>query len=147
MAPALTQDRTETRLQIVEEHIRAENAHDVDAVMQTFVENPVFVLNANTIAGQQDVRAFYEGFGFGDGGGFSNVHVDVIRRHVGEEAIIVEARLTGEHTGTWQGIEPTGREIEVPLCAVFPFDSDDALLGERVYIDGAVILQQLGVLS
>jgi steroid delta-isomerase-like uncharacterized protein len=146
MATALGQEQIEARLRIVEEHMRAENAHDVDAVMRTFVENPTFVLNGDTISGRDDVRAFYEGFGFGGGGGFADIHVEERRRHVGDDAIILEVTVTGEHADTWQGIPATGRRIEVPLCAVFPFDGEGRLTGERVYMDGALLLKQLGVL-
>jgi len=30
---------------------------------------------------------------------------------------------------------------------VFPFDQEGKLAGERLYLDGALLLQQLGVLS
>lgn len=146
MPTALSQDQIEARLRIVEEHMRAENAHDVDGIMRTFVENPTFVLNGDTISGQDDIRALYEGFGFGGGGGFANIHVEERRRHIGDDAIILEVTVSGEHTDTWQGIPATGRKIEVPLCAVFPFDGEGGLTGERVYMDGALLLKQLGVL-
>lgn len=147
MPTTLNQDQIDARLRIVEEHMRAENAHDVDGIMRTFVENPTFVLNGDTFTGQEDIRAFYEGFGFGAGGGFANIHVEVRQRHISDESIILEATVTGEHTNTWQGIPATGRRIEVPLCAVFPFDGEGRLTGERVYLDGALLLKQLGVLS
>ena len=146
MTLTLNQDQKEARLRIVEEHMRAENAHDVDGIMRTFVENPTFVLNGDTISGQDDIRAFYEGFGFGGGGGFANIHVEERSRHIGDDAIILEVTVTGEHDDTWQGIPATGRKIEVPLCAVFPFDGEGRLTGERVYMDGALLLKQLGVL-
>jgi SnoaL-like polyketide cyclase len=63
-------------------------------------------------------------------------YVEVTRRHISGDAVILEATLTGEHANTWQGIPPTGRRFEVPLCAVFPFDDDGQLTGERVYLDG-----------
>ena len=142
-----TQDQIKARLRIVDEHLRAENDHDVDSIMKTFVETPTFVLNGEIVQGQENIRAFYEGFGFGGAGGFSNIRVEERRRHVNAETIIVEATLTAEHTDTWQGIPATERRIEVPLCAIFPFDADGRLTGETVYMDGALLLKQLGVLS
>ena len=34
-----------------------------------------------------------------------------------------------------------------PACAIFTFDGDSKLAGERVYFDGASLLKQLGVLA
>lgn len=59
--------------------MRAENDHDVDGIMRTFGENATFVLNGDTISGQNDIRAFYEAFGFGEAGGFTNLQVKVTR--------------------------------------------------------------------
>ena len=147
MSMTLSQDQILTRLQLVEEHIRAENAHDVDAIMKTFGKNPTFALNADTFVGHESIRGLYKGFGFGGADGFAQVHVEVERRHISDDAIILEVTLTGEHTRTWQGIPPTGRKFTIPLCAVFPFDEEGKLAGERVYLDGALLLKQLGVLS
>lgn len=147
MTSTLNQAQIEARLRIVEEHMRAENDHDVDGIMRTFEENPTFVLNGNTFTGQESVRAMYEDFGFGGRGGFTNIHVEVKRRHISDDAVILEATLSGEHADTWQGIPATGRKVQVPLCAIFPFDREGKLTGERVYLDGALLLTQLGVLS
>lgn len=143
----LNQDQLAARLELVEEHMRAENDHDVDRIMQTFGKHPTFVLNSDTFTGQENIRGMYESFGFGGRGGFANIHVEVKQRHVSDDAIILEAILRAEHASEWQGIPATGKKIEVPLCAVFPFDEDGKLAGERVYLDGGVLLKQLGVLS
>ena len=147
MPATLDQAQMEARLRIVEEHIRAENANDVDGIMRTFGEHPTFELNGDSFAGHEGIRTFYEGFGFGGRGGFTNINVDVRERHLSEDVIIFEVMVTGEHTNTWQGIPATQRRFEVPLCAVFLFDEEGKLAGERVYMDGALLLKQLGVLS
>jgi len=58
----------------------------------------------------------------------------------------VEMVLSGTHSGTWFGIPPTGRRFELPACAVFIFDEDDKIAGERGYFDSALLLRQLGLL-
>jgi steroid delta-isomerase-like uncharacterized protein len=146
MTSILSQDVLATRLQLVEDHIRAENEHDVNGIMETFVPEPTFVLNGTTVNGHESIRGFYEEFGFGEKGGFANLHVETLQRHVSDEAIILELTLSGEHQNTWQGIPATGRKFEIPACAVFFFDKAGKLAGERVYLDGALLLKQLGVL-
>jgi len=40
---------------------------------------------------------------------------------------------------------PTGRTVQFPLCAVFTFDDEDRMAGEKIFYDRATILRQLGV--
>jgi steroid delta-isomerase-like uncharacterized protein len=147
MSTVLSPDQIEARVKLVDEHIRAENAHDVDGIMKTFGKDPTFVLKGDTFTGHEGIRALYQGFGFGGGGGFSQLHVAIDRRHVTDDVVILEVTLTGEHSNTWQGIPATGRKFKIPVCAVIPFDQDSMMAGERVYLDGALLLRQLGVLS
>ena len=72
---------------------------------------------------------------------------DVKKRHVGDDAIVLEVVITGTHRGPWRGLPATGRHLEFPLCAVYTFDENDRMLGERIYYDRATVLRQLGVLS
>lgn len=146
MTTTLSRDLLETRIQLVEEHVRAENEHDITGIMETFVQQPTCVLNGTTFSGHESVRALYEEFGFGGQGGFANCHVEVNQRHASDDAIILELVLRGEHSNTWQGIAATGRKFEIPACAVFTFDEGGKLAGARVYFDGALLLKQLGVL-
>jgi len=67
-------------------------------------------------------------------------------RHVSDKAVIVEGVIRGTHKGSFLGIAATDRQIEIPQCAVFFFDEEGKLAGERVYFDATLILQQLGLL-
>ena len=147
MNAALKQDQREARLKLVEEHVRAENAHDLDAIMETFGHQATFMLNGLSLNNRENIRALYDGFGFSEQGGFSNLKAEVKQQHVSDEAITLEIVLSGKHTSEWQGIPATGREFEIPACAIFAFDGEGKLAGERVYFDGALLLKQLGVLA
>ena len=46
-----------------------------------------------------------------------------------------------------RGLPATGHRFDFPLCAVYTFDSEDRLAGERIYYDRATVLRQVGVLS
>jgi steroid delta-isomerase-like uncharacterized protein len=137
----------ETRLRLVEEHCLAENNHDLDAIMATFGDDPFFGLNELEISGSETVEAVYAGFGFADQGSFSNLRIETLRRHVSDESVILEIVITGKHTGEWNGIAATNREIRVPACAVFTFDDTERLAGEKVYADFSILLRQLGVIA
>jgi steroid delta-isomerase-like uncharacterized protein len=137
----------EARLKLVEDHCLAENQHDLNAIMETFGAQPYFGLNDLEINGRETVQGLYAGFGFGEQGCFSDLHVEVLRRHVGDEAITLEILITGKHTTEWNGIPATGKAISVPACAIFTFDEAGKLAGEKVYADFSIVLKQLGVLS
>ena len=139
----MDESRISVRLQVVEEHIRTENAHDLNGIMGTFGEAPYFALNNELHSGHEAVHAFYAELL----SGFPDLHIEVKQQHVSDEAIVLEVVVTGTQTGTWRGIPAAGRAVEFPLCAIFPFDTGDKLMGERIYFDSALMLQQLGVLS
>ena len=71
--------------------------------------------------------------------------IAVQRRHVADDAILVEVVIRGTHLGGWRGLPATGRRVEFPLCGVYTFDADDRLAGERIYYDRGTVLRQLGV--
>ncbi|MBD0373685.1 MAG: ester cyclase [Pyrinomonadaceae bacterium] len=146
MSASVDREQLEARLRLAEEHIAAENAFDIERTMATYGRNPAIVFNGVTINGHEKIRALYEELGFGGRGAFSNVSQEVNHRYVTDEAVILELTVTGEHTGTWQGIAATGRKIEFPVCAIFVFDEEGKAASERVYFDGSLLLKQLGVL-
>lgn len=147
MTTELKPDRRQAQSRLVDEHIRAENTHDLDAIMATFGPRARFNLNAIALNDTESIRGLYDGFGFGGRGSFSNLRAEVTQRHVGDESIVVEMMLRGKHTADFQGIAATNREFEIPACAIFEFDEAGGLAGERVYFDAALLLQQLGVLG
>jgi len=71
--------------------------------------------------------------------------IEVRRRHVACEAILVEVTIRGTHLGKWKGLPATGQRVELPLCGVYTFDGDNRLAGERIYYDRGTVLRQLGV--
>lgn len=147
MADGLTPEQRAARIKVVEEHVHAENAHDIHRIMATFGPRPTLTFNGTTFYGHASIRACYEAIGFGGPhGGFADLRAEILHQHVSDEAITVEAMLRGTHTQTWQGIAATGRVVAIPACEIFVFDAAGKLAGERVYCDGGLLLKQLGVL-
>lgn len=142
MAAAHT-GRADARLQVVEEHVRRENEHDLEGVLATFGETPVYEEEAwgERYQGMAGVRRYYEALL----AAVPDLHIDIRRRHATEDAIVLEVTICGTHRGFWRGLPPTGRRLEFPLCAVYTFTPDDRLAGERIYYDRALVLRQLGV--
>lgn len=147
MSSPATQNVREARIRIVQEHLDAENKHDLDAIMATFSNQPAFALNGRDLAGQETIRGLYDGFGFGQRGSFSEIQAEIKQWYFGDDSITLELFLRAKHTGEWQGIPATGRAVAVPLCAIFTFDANNQVASERVYFDAATVLQQIGVLQ
>ncbi|MCA1567751.1 MAG: ester cyclase [Acidobacteria bacterium] len=143
MSETLSSKQMEARLANLEKHLRAENDHDLDGIMETYGQKPRVVINKYIFEDLDSIRAFHDTFGFGRHGSFSTLRVREKRRFICDDAIVVEATLSGKHVNIWQGITATGREFEVPACTIYIFDEEGKLADERVYFDNQLIIRQL----
>jgi steroid delta-isomerase-like uncharacterized protein len=131
------------RIAIVEEHIRCENRHDLDAVLATFGSNAQYhdePWNDHRL-GLDGVRSYYTELI----NALPDLAIEVKNRHVSSESVVVEVVIRGTHLGAWRGLPATGRKIEFPLCGIYTFDENDKLAGERIYYDRGIVLSQLGM--
>jgi steroid delta-isomerase-like uncharacterized protein len=137
------EDTRSARVAIVEQHIRLENAHDLEGVLRTFGDTARYDDEAwgEHYKGATGVRLFYEQLMKA----VPDLEIEVQRRHVTDDAVLVEVMIRGTHLGEWRGLPATGRRVEVPICGVYTFDSDDRLAGEKIYYDRGTVLRQLGV--
>ena len=136
-------DRMATRLKLVEEHVRPENDHNLEAIMGTFGATAHYddePWDAHYV-GRDAVRAFYEGMLQA----LPGLRIDVLHTHASDTAVVLEVVIRGQHLGPWRGLPATGAQIELPLCGIFTFDDAERLAGERIYYDRATLLRQLGV--
>lgn len=64
-----------------------------------------------------------------------------------EDALVASRwRVTGTHSGKFQGIEPTGEEIEIPACGICKV-KDGKVTAVWLTYDRLGMLQQLGVVE
>ncbi len=143
MATSATENRLAGRVKLVEEHVRQENLHDLAATMATFGNTARFddeLWDAH-FEGHNAVRTFYETML----AALPDLHIDVTKRYVADEVIILECIIRGTHVGPWRGLPGTGHRLEFQLCTIYSFDEQDKLAGERIYYDRATVLRQLGV--
>jgi len=140
---SLAEEGLQARLAVVDEHIRCENRHDLEAVMATFGRDARYDDEpwADHRSGREAVRCYYTELM----SALPDLSIDVKQKHVAAESVVVEVIISGTHRGPWRGLPATGRQIEFPLCGVYSFDGDDRLSGERIYYDRGVVLGQLGL--
>ena len=135
--------RVESRIALVEEHVRLETAHDLEAVLRTVGDTAQYDDEAwgEHYKGAAGVRVFYEQLMTA----LPDLNIEVQHRHVTNDSILLEVMIRGTHLGAWRGLPATARRVEFPLCGVYTFDIADRLAGERIYYDRATVLRQLGV--
>ena len=140
---SIPQDRLSARIAIVEQHVRLENAHDLEGVLRTFGDTARYDDEpwGEHHEGRDGVRQFYEQLMKA----LPDLQIEVQRRHVTDEAILLEVIIRGTHLGGWRGLPATGRQLEFPLCGIYTFDAENRLAGEKIYYDRGTVLRQLGV--
>jgi len=137
------EDTRLARIAIVEQHVRLENEHDLEGVLRTFGDTARYDDEAwgEHYQGGDGVRLFYGQLMRA----LPDLEIEVQRRHVTDDAVVLEVMIRGTQLGEWRGLPATGRRVELPLCGVYTFDSQDRLAGEKIYYDRGTVLRQLGV--
>ena len=140
---SIPKDKASARIAVVEQHVRLENEHDLEGVLRTFGDSARYDDEPweEHYKGRDGVRQFYQQLMKA----LPDLAIEVQRRHVADDAILVEVIIRGTHLGGWRGLPATGRRIEFPLCGVYTFDAEDRLAGEKIYYDRGTVLRQLGV--
>ncbi len=130
------------RLAVLDEHFHSEVDHDWDACLATFRDVPRYeiVATGQVHEGRDEVVAYHRA----QRTAFPDQRHENVRMHVADDDTIVsEFDLLGTNSGEFLGMAPTGRAFRVAVIAVFTFD-DDRITNERVYLDGASLLRQIG---
>ena len=130
------------RLEVLEEHFRSEIDHDWEACLATFRDVPRYeiVATGQVHEGREAVIAYHRA----QRTAFPDQRHEHVRMHVADDdTVISEFDLLGTNTGEFLGQPPTGRDFRVAVIAVFTFDGD-RITNERVYLDGASLLRQIG---
>jgi steroid delta-isomerase-like uncharacterized protein len=59
-----------------------------------------------------------------------------------EDHAVLEAEFTGQHTGDFDGISATGRQVRVPFCVVYDLEKGK-IHRARIYFEMPLMRQQL----
>ncbi|MEA2624830.1 MAG: hypothetical protein QOD06_875 [Candidatus Binatota bacterium] len=129
----------ERREAVVRRHIDAENTGDLDGMIASFHRPRYHVIAMGSVTdGEEAVRSLVAGLVRA----FPDFHFEPVVTHHADDAVIVEARMTGSHRQEWAGIEPHGRRMDLRVACVFDFEAD-RLVNETVYFDLATLQRQL----
>ena len=137
----ITDSEKTRRRALLKTHYDVENSHDMDGIMATFSPDGEMLYNRIPFTDPQSIRYAHDLLGFsGTSGAFEDIHNCIDGEHFTDDEIIVEGRLCGKHVGKFQGIEPTGRNVELPFVAFYHFDKTDKLISERVVMNLGVLV-------
>jgi len=111
----IRKDRLSARIAIVEQHVRLENEHDLEGVLRTFGDTARYDDEpwGEHYEGRDGVRSFYEQLMTA----LPDLEIEVQRRHITDDSILLEVIIRGTHLGGWRGLPATGRRVEFPLCS------------------------------
>lgn len=132
----------ERRLALLEEHFASEVDQEFERTIATFAGHPRYeiVPTGQVHDGEEAVLAYHRA----QRGAFPDQRHENVRMHVADDdTIISEFDLLGTNLGEFMGGAPTGKAFRVPVVAVFFFDGD-RITNERVYLDLASMLTQIG---
>jgi len=95
---ATQRGRIRARLEVVEEHVRRENAHDLQGIMTTFGQQACYDDEpwGEHHDGRDAVRRYYEDPLVA----LPNLRVDIAHRLVSEDGVALEVRISGAHLGS-----------------------------------------------
>ncbi len=137
----ITDSEKTRRRALLKTHYDVENGHDMNGIMATFSPDAKMLFNRTPFTDPQSIRAAHSLIGFsGTDGAFEDIHNHIDGEHFTDDEIIVEGRLCAKHVGEFEGIEATGRNVELPFVAFYHFDKTDKLISERIVMNLGVLV-------
>ena len=133
----------EEMLRLFEDHREAEAARDIDAILETFVDDCFLetVPLGLRSEGRDAVRLSYGAQFFS---AFPDLAPDDEGMAFGDDVVVVWGMLRGTSRGEWLGVPPGGGSFAVPFMNLVPF-RDGLMEGERIYFDLATLCEQAGI--
>lgn len=111
----------------------AENAHDIDAIMNTFSLTTTGEINGVLLPTYDAVRALHVVGGFTvTPGALEGLTVVPESEWFTQDEVVIEGWLTGRHVKEFLGLGPTNQMVRLRYTAIYLFDDDDKLASERV---------------
>lgn len=134
--------KAEAYKQLLRTHMQAENAHQIKETLATLTPDCLFedMALGQVFQGHAGAREYYQTWW----DAFSTTAHPERVYFTDQDFAVAEVRFQGTHTGSFLGIEPTGRHVDIPT-AIFVTFRDGLMAGERMYWDVASMLRQLGV--
>jgi steroid delta-isomerase-like uncharacterized protein len=126
---------------LVERHLKAEGAGDVEGAVAVYtddVEHDVVGWPGGVLHGKEAARQFYVELT----ANFRTEDEQPSHRYWSDDAMVLDQMMTGTVTGSMLGMPGNGRRITFRALHVFEFRAG-LVSRENVWLDGGAIQQQL----
>jgi steroid delta-isomerase-like uncharacterized protein len=125
------------------EFFAALGSHEPDAVLEYWVDHGVeeVVPDGQVYRGKSEIGGFLRGFL----GASSDLEVTVNRLIADDSRALVEWRFAGTFDGAYQGLEPTGRKIDLRGTDILEIE-DGKVTRLTAYYDASTFARQVGLL-
>jgi len=126
---------------VVERHLKAEGAGDVDGAISVYTDDVVHDavgFPGSPRTGKDAARQFYEFLT----ANFRTESEEPLHRFFDGETMVLEQNMTGAVIGEMLGIPGNGRQVTFRILHVFDF-RDGLVSREQVWIDSGAIVAQL----
>jgi steroid delta-isomerase-like uncharacterized protein len=131
----------EDMLRLVDEHIKAEMAGDLDGAVAVYTDDVVHeTIGAPTgpLVGPAAARGFYEWLT----STLDTNEMQLTKARFGDDHCTVEHLATATVHGEFMGIPGNGKRITFRMLHVWDF-ADGKISGEQIWLDGGSIAEQL----
>jgi steroid delta-isomerase-like uncharacterized protein len=131
----------QTGAALVSDYVDAWNAHDADAVVETFADGGTYT--DPTVPEGLTGEAIGE-FAADMWDAFPDLSFDVERLVSSDDAVLLEWTMRGTHEGPLEDLPPTGETVALPGTDVITV-GDGGLTSVRGYFDDRTLMEQLGL--
>lgn len=138
--------RRSAKSRAVEKHARsffeATDAHDVERMLEHWADDGVEdIVPVGVFRGKDEIRGFASGFLAAS----SDLEMTVERVIADDSHAVVEWRMRGTFDGSFQGLEPTGRKIDLRGTDILEIE-DDRIKRLTAYYDATTFARQVGMM-
>src|SRR5207249_10907623 len=112
------------------EHLGAEMAGDVPAIVATFAKDGHLSFNGVCYDTPERLTAFHKDFGWDGHGMLSDIGGEIVRLLYTPASVVVDY-LVRAHVQVALGDAPAGRAVAFPMCVIYRFAGAGKLLSER----------------
>jgi hypothetical protein len=136
------EDMRAARIALVEQPVRLENAHGLEGVLRTFGSTARYDDEAwgEHDEGGVGVRQSYEPLMKAP----PDLEIAVVRRHVPDDAVLLEVMIRGTHLGDWRGLPATGGESRCRFAGCTHLTPRTGWREKKSITTGGTVLPQLG---
>ncbi|MBB2910671.1 ketosteroid isomerase-like protein [Streptosporangium becharense] len=125
--------------------VDAINAHDLEAVVRCYSPGAVNVTPEIQAENPEQIASYLEQAWEG----FPDLRVEVLEKICAGDVVVLQAVVTGTHTGPYlicggEMLEGSGRRTAVRCCLIIAVE-DDLIVSHSVYFDQLEAYSQLGV--